>query len=101
VKLHRRLESWHRETSTSGFRLTGDEEIASLGTSLNTVGQNLNRQIQELSDGKQRLEHILEAMGQGMMVLDRAGRVTLTNTSIPAKASPMTNSPASSNASTA
>src|SRR5207248_4753862 len=31
--------------------------------------------------GKQRLEHILEAMGQGVMVLDRSGRVTLTNTS--------------------
>src|SRR5215510_11087953 len=62
--------------------ITGDEEIAALGTSLNTMAQNLSRQINELSDGKQRLEHILEAMRQGVMVLDRTGRVTLTNTSI-------------------
>jgi two-component system phosphate regulon sensor histidine kinase PhoR len=62
--------------------ITGDEEIAALGTSLNTMAQSLSRQIYELSDGKQRLEHILEAMGQGVMVLDRTGRVTLTNTSI-------------------
>ncbi len=62
--------------------ITGDEEIARLGTSLNTMAQNLNKQIQELSDGKQRLEHILEAMGQGVMVLDRTGRVTLTNTAM-------------------
>jgi two-component system phosphate regulon sensor histidine kinase PhoR len=62
--------------------ITGDEEIAALGTSLNTMAQNLSRQFQELSDGKQRLEHILEAMGQGVMVFDRSGRLTLTNTSI-------------------
>jgi two-component system phosphate regulon sensor histidine kinase PhoR len=62
--------------------ITGDEEIAALGTSLNTMAQSLSRQIHALSDGKQRLEHILEAMGQGVMVLDRSGRVTLTNSSI-------------------
>src|SRR5687767_13710328 len=45
--------------------ITGDEEIAALGTSLNTMAQNLSRQFQELSNGKQRLEQILEAMGQG------------------------------------
>ena len=61
--------------------ITGDEEIAALGASLNTMAQNLSRQFRELTDGKQRLEHILEAMGQGVMVLDRSGRVTLTNTS--------------------
>src|SRR5262245_17625277 len=62
--------------------ITGDEEIAALGTSLNTMAQSLSRQIHELSDGKQRLEHILAAMGQGVMVFDRSGRLTLTNTSI-------------------
>jgi two-component system phosphate regulon sensor histidine kinase PhoR len=62
--------------------ITGDEEIAALGTSLNTMAQNLGRQFLALSDGKQRLEHILEAMGQGVMVLDRSGRVTFNNTSV-------------------
>jgi len=62
--------------------ITGDEEIAALGTSLNTMAQNLSRQFQELTNGKQRLEQILEAMGQGVLVLDRSGRVTLTNSSI-------------------
>lgn len=62
--------------------ITGDEEIAALGSSLNTMAQNLNARMQELSQGKQRLELILEAMGQGVMVLDPAGRITLTNSSI-------------------
>src|SRR5262245_20740384 len=62
--------------------ITGDEEIATVGTSLNTMAQNLSRQIQELFDGKQRLEHVLEAMGQGILVLDRSGRITLTNSSL-------------------
>src|SRR5947209_8441350 len=33
--------------------ITGDEEIASLGTSLNTMAQILSTKIHELSDGKQ------------------------------------------------
>src|SRR5262249_44205858 len=62
--------------------ITGDEEIATLGTSLNTMAQALNARMQALSDGKKQLELILEAMGQGVMVLDRNGRVTLTNSSL-------------------
>src|SRR5215475_2323683 len=62
--------------------IAGDEEIAALGTSLNTMAQVLGTRMQALSDGKQQLELILEAMGQGVMVLDRDGRVTLTNSSL-------------------
>ena len=62
--------------------ITGDEEIAALGTSLNTMAQVLGNRMQALSDGKQQLELILEAMGQGVMVLDRSGRITLTNSAV-------------------
>jgi two-component system phosphate regulon sensor histidine kinase PhoR len=62
--------------------ITGDEEIAAVGTSLNTMAQALSMRIQALSDGKQQLELILEAMGQGVMVLGSSGRITLTNTSL-------------------
>ena len=62
--------------------ITGDEEIAAVGTSLNTMAQALSMRMQALSDGKQQLELILEAMGQGVMVLGSSGRITLTNTSL-------------------
>ncbi len=62
--------------------ITGDEEIAALGTSLNTMAQVLGARMQALSDGKQQLELILEAMGQGVMVLDHDGRITFSNTSL-------------------
>src|SRR5215471_4080271 len=62
--------------------ITGDEEISALRTSLNTMAQVLGARMQALSDGKQQLELILEAMGQGVMVLDQDGRITLTNTSL-------------------
>jgi len=62
--------------------ITGDEEIAALGTSLNAMAQTLNEKINALSDGKQQLELILEAMKPGVMVLDRAARITLTNSSL-------------------
>jgi two-component system phosphate regulon sensor histidine kinase PhoR len=62
--------------------IAGDEEIAALGTSLNTMAQVLGARMRALSDGKQQLELILEAMGQGVMVLDSGGRIILTNTSL-------------------
>src|SRR6516225_3355191 len=62
--------------------ITGDEEISALRTSLNTMAQVLGARMQALSDGKQQLELILEAMCQGVLVLDRDGRITLANTSV-------------------
>jgi len=60
----------------------GDDEIAALRAALNTMAENLSSKIHELSEGKQRLELILGAMGEGIMVLDRTGRIGLTNRSM-------------------
>jgi two-component system, OmpR family, phosphate regulon sensor histidine kinase PhoR len=60
----------------------GDDEIAGLRAALNTMAENLSSKIHELSEGKQRLELILGAMGEGIMVLDRTGRIGLTNRSM-------------------
>src|SRR5262249_30177128 len=62
--------------------IAGDEEIAALGTSLNTMAQALSARMQALSNEKQQLELILAAMGQGVMVFDHNGRITLVNSSI-------------------
>src|SRR5262245_33224225 len=75
----RRLAAGHL---SQRLPITGDEEIAALGTSLNTMAQALSEKIEALSDGKQQLELILDAMGQGVMVLDRDSRITLTNGSL-------------------
>ncbi len=75
----RKLAAGHLEQR---LPIAGDEDIAALGTSLNTMAQALSGRIQALSDGKQQLELILDAMGQGVMVLDRDGRITLTNGSL-------------------
>jgi two-component system phosphate regulon sensor histidine kinase PhoR len=62
--------------------ISGEEEIAALGNSLNTMADNLNARMQELSEDKQRLELIVSAMSEGVMVLDSAGRIALTNRSV-------------------
>ena len=59
--------------------ISGDEEIAALGNSLNAMAEHLSTRMYELTEGKQRLEMIVGAMSEGVMVLDRAGRITLTN----------------------
>ena len=59
--------------------ISGDEEIAALGNSLNAMAEHLSARMYELTEGKQRLEMIVGAMSEGVMVLDNAGRITLTN----------------------
>jgi two-component system, OmpR family, phosphate regulon sensor histidine kinase PhoR len=59
--------------------ISGDEEIAALGNSLNAMAEHLSARMYELTEGKQRLEMIVGAMSEGVMVLDGAGRITLTN----------------------
>ncbi len=62
--------------------ISGDEEIAMLGNALNTMAENLSARMKELTEGKQRLEMIVGAMSEGVLVLDSAGRITLTNRSL-------------------
>ena len=62
--------------------ISGDEEIVALGSALNTMAQNLSDRMRDLSDGKQRLELIVGAMSEGVMVLDRDGRVSLANQAV-------------------
>jgi two-component system, OmpR family, phosphate regulon sensor histidine kinase PhoR len=62
--------------------IQGDDEIASLASALNAMAQNLDKQMGELSAGKQRLELVMGAMTQGVMVLDRSGRISFVNRSI-------------------
>jgi two-component system phosphate regulon sensor histidine kinase PhoR len=62
--------------------ISGDEEIAALGNSLNTMAENLSNQMHALSEGKRRLESIVGAMSEGVMVLDHNGRVSLANQAV-------------------
>jgi two-component system, OmpR family, phosphate regulon sensor histidine kinase PhoR len=59
--------------------ISGDEEIAALGNSLNTMAANLSNQMHALTEGKRRLESIVSAMSEGVMVLDSSGRISLAN----------------------
>jgi len=67
---------------TQRLPISGDEEIAALGNSLNTMAKNLSDQMRELSDGKQRLELIVGAMSEGVVVLDANGQISLTNRAV-------------------
>ncbi len=62
--------------------ITGDESVAAVGTSLNAMAESLSVKIRELSEGKHRLELIVGAMREGMLVLDHRGRIFLANPSI-------------------
>ena len=76
--------------SSNALPISGDEEIAALGNSLNTMAEHLNARMHELTEGKQRLEMIVGAMSEGVMVLDSAGRITLTNRALRANSSKRT-----------
>jgi signal transduction histidine kinase len=61
--------------------ISGEEEVVTLGTSLNAMAQNIGLMIGQLQEGKRKVESVVAAMSEGVIVLDRAGRITLTNES--------------------
>lgn len=64
--------------TTKVYSVPGNE-LGELGQSLNTMTQKLKEQIDEVSQGKSRLENIVNTMGSGVIVLDKAGKVQKVN----------------------
>jgi two-component system phosphate regulon sensor histidine kinase PhoR len=57
----------------------GPPEIGDLGRALQTLSERLRGEIQSVTRGKDRLEAILSAMVEAVMVTDGQGRILLTN----------------------
>lgn len=57
----------------------GKDEIGYLGQVLNQMAGRLEEQMSRLASERQRLDAILHGMGEGVMVLDTAGTITLIN----------------------
>jgi len=55
------------------------DELGVLATTLNTMAEALRHHIDQATAGRRRLEAVVDAMGSGMLLLDRTGRVTLAN----------------------
>jgi len=55
------------------------DEIGQLAGVLNDMSERIEDQVQRLSTEKQRLDTILSSMGEGVMVTDPAGVITLVN----------------------
>ena len=57
----------------------GVDEIGTVARALDTSVQELGRRLEELSRDRARMEAILTGMAEGVLVLDRQGRVQLVN----------------------
>ncbi|WMM34466.1 ATP-binding protein [Shouchella clausii] len=55
------------------------DEIGQLAIAFNRMRRELNRNISELNQEKEQLSHILASMADGVITLDRQGRILLTN----------------------
>ncbi len=55
------------------------DEIGQLSIAINRMGRDLKANIQALNQEKEQLARILESMADGVITLDRNGRVVLTN----------------------
>ncbi|TGU71455.1 HAMP domain-containing histidine kinase [Geomonas terrae] len=58
-----------------------NDELGELARVMNEMSEKIERQLEELSSEKGRLDAILEGMGEGVMVTDRDAVVTLVNPS--------------------
>lgn len=68
----------HGENKTR-IPVVSNDEIGVLGGVLNDMSERLENQMQSLSEEKQRLDTILRSMGEGVMVTDPVGVITLVN----------------------
>ncbi|HEY5619615.1 MAG TPA: ATP-binding protein [Vicinamibacterales bacterium] len=71
-----------RYSSTAGTRPASDygtDEIASVARAFDGPVQELARRLEELARDRARMEAILSGMVEGVLVLDRQGRVQLVN----------------------
>jgi two-component system phosphate regulon sensor histidine kinase PhoR len=59
--------------------LASRDELGALATTLNAMAESLRHHLGQAAAGRKRLEAVVEAMGSGMLLLDRTGRVTLAN----------------------
>lgn len=57
----------------------GADELGSVARALDTSVQELGRRLSELSRDRARMEAILSGMAEGVLVVDRAGRLQLVN----------------------
>ena len=55
------------------------DELGELAQVMNDMAQRIEQQLERISSGKDRLDAILEGMGEGVMVTDQNGLVTLVN----------------------
>jgi two-component system phosphate regulon sensor histidine kinase PhoR len=63
----------------SRTRLAGQDEVAELGRALDRVAGNLAAALGELRSERDLLSSVLQGMREGVLLLDRQGRVALAN----------------------
>ena len=56
-----------------------DDEVAQLGEAFNYMAQTLKEKVQEIVKGKEQLESLLSSIVSGIILLDREGKIVLTN----------------------
>jgi two-component system phosphate regulon sensor histidine kinase PhoR len=59
--------------------VSGQDEVGYLARMLNEMADRIEGQVQTLADEQHRLDTILRGMGEGVMVLDSQGVITLVN----------------------
>lgn len=55
------------------------DELGLLGKTLTEVGNRIQRNIGEITEEKNKIQAIIECMAEGLIALDRNGRITLLN----------------------
>jgi two-component system phosphate regulon sensor histidine kinase PhoR len=77
-RLLRSLERLAR-IALPGWRWTGSEDLDSLVAELNAMTPRLRDRLEELTEDRDRAGQILDALDDGILLLDGAGRLLVTN----------------------
>jgi two-component system phosphate regulon sensor histidine kinase PhoR len=63
-------------------RVRRSDEVGALAEALDRLADNLNRTVEKLGGERDRLAGVLETMAEGVLLIDRTGRIALANGSL-------------------
>jgi two-component system phosphate regulon sensor histidine kinase PhoR len=63
-------------------RIRRNDEVGALGEALDRLADHLNRTVEKLGYERDRLAGILETMAEGVLLIDKSGRIVLANASL-------------------
>jgi two-component system phosphate regulon sensor histidine kinase PhoR len=79
LRIKKMIKGLEEGNFSQRIAVVGNDEVGQIGQSMNSLARELETKIRALAEERNRLKTILDAMQEGVIVLDRHGNIVLFN----------------------